>query len=77
MIRTLKAETDKCTAANESCFVEGFPRTKVQALAMQRLRIVPDKIINLNMARGKVMHALMEMVGTKSNLMGSDMENLT
>lgn len=51
VIKLLKAEVEKCNASNESFFVEGYPRTKVQALSMQQLRIVPDKLIHLNVRK--------------------------
>lgn len=60
VIRLLKLETDKYQASNESFFVEGFPRTKVQALSMQQLRLVPDKLIHLNINKSKAINALMQ-----------------
>jgi adenylate kinase len=39
----LQAEKDKL-----SWIVEGFPRTLCQAMALQSLQIMPDKIIHLN-----------------------------
>jgi adenylate kinase len=47
VIRLVKAEVDKAEEANQSWILSGFPRTKVQALSLQRLRIIPDKFINL------------------------------
>lgn len=31
----------------QSWIIQGFPRTKAQALALQKLGIIPDKIIQL------------------------------
>lgn len=47
MVRLVKAEVDKAEETHQSWILSGFPRTKVQALSLQRLRIIPDKFINL------------------------------
>ena len=36
---------------NKSWIVEGFPRTKVQALALQKIGVIPDKFILLEIKR--------------------------
>ena len=33
---------------NKSWIIEGFPRTQMQALALQKMNIIPDKFILLN-----------------------------
>jgi len=48
VIRLVKGEIDRAEEAHQSWIITGFPRTKVQALALQRLRIIPDKFIHLN-----------------------------
>lgn len=35
-----------------SWIVEGFPRTRAQALALQKLGIVPDKFVHLSINEG-------------------------
>lgn len=76
VIKLVKAEVQKCEAANESFFVDGYPRTKVQALSMQQLRIVPDKLIHLNVRKQKAVQSIMNKVGQTSALMGNEMEEL-
>ena len=34
VIKLVKAEVDKCESSNDSYFIQGFPRTKVQALSL-------------------------------------------
>lgn len=36
---------------NQSWIIEGFPRTKVQALSLQKIGIIPDKFILLDVKR--------------------------
>ena len=47
MVDVLKRKIDECEKENQNWLVEGFPRTKVQALALQKLGVIPDKMINL------------------------------
>lgn len=48
MIRLVKGEIDRAEEAHQSWIITGFPRTKVQALSLQRLKVIPDKFIHLN-----------------------------
>jgi adenylate kinase len=47
VIETLKKKVDEFEKHNKDYIIEGFPRTKVQALALNELGIIPDKIILL------------------------------
>ena len=38
--------------------VQGFPRTKVQALSLQKMAIIPDKFINLNVTKSVALGSL-------------------
>lgn len=51
VIRLVKEEIAKCEEKSQSWIVSGFPQTKVQALSLQRLKIVPDKFICVNRQR--------------------------
>ena len=48
VIRLVKEEIDRAEEQNQSWIISGFPRTRVQALSLQRLKVVPDKFIHLN-----------------------------
>lgn len=43
----LKKRVNECEKENKDFIIEGFPRTKVQALQLNELGIIPDKIILL------------------------------
>ena len=48
VIKLVKAEIEKCESEYKSWIISGFPQTKVQALSLQKLKIVPDKFIYLS-----------------------------
>jgi len=48
VINLVKTEIEKCEEQHQSWLVAGFPRTKVQALSLQRLKVIPDKFIHLS-----------------------------
>ena len=48
VIKLVKGEIDRAEEAHQSWIITGFPRTKVQALSLQRLKVIPDKFIHLN-----------------------------
>lgn len=43
----VKEEIDEAEKKNLSWVVCGFPRTKVQAMSLQHMGVVPDRIIQL------------------------------
>lgn len=47
-IEIVKKHVLECEAKGKSWIVQGFPRTKAQALALQKLDIIPDKFILLS-----------------------------
>ena len=47
-IELVKREVTRLEKEGSSWIVEGFPRSQVQALALQQLGVVPDKVIVLN-----------------------------
>jgi len=44
----------------KSWIVSGFPRTKVQALSLQKNQIIPDKVISLQRDEQKCLNSLRE-----------------
>lgn len=58
----------KITATEKECrqgghwIIEGFPRTKVQALAMEQIGIIPDKMIELKCAEEKTLAKLKQNI---------------
>ena len=49
VIALVRKEIERMEKAADSYIIQGFPRTKVQALAIQDMKIIPDKFINLTM----------------------------
>ena len=49
VIALVRKEINRMEKAADSYIIQGFPRTKVQALAIQDMKIIPDKFINLTM----------------------------
>lgn len=47
VIDVVKKKVTELERENANWLIEGFPRTKVQALALEKLGVIPDKIINL------------------------------
>jgi len=48
VIRLIKQEVDRAEEAHSSWIISGFPRTKVQSLSLQKLKVIPDKFVHLN-----------------------------
>lgn len=48
MIELVKNQILKTEKEGKSWIIEGFPRTKVQALALQKIGVIPDKFILLD-----------------------------
>jgi Adenylate kinase and related kinases len=42
----------------KSCIIEGFPKTKVQGLNLQRAGIIPDCFLLLNLPEDKIVHCV-------------------
>lgn len=50
VIDLVQNHIEECERKNQGWILEGFPRTRMQALALQNMKIIPDKIYLLNMA---------------------------
>jgi adenylate kinase len=51
VIDLVKKQVEQFEKEHTSWVIEGFPRTKVQALALQKSGIIPDRFILLNVER--------------------------
>ena len=51
MIDLISKEIAGFEKKNQSWVIQGFPRTRTQALSLQRLAIIPDKIIHLDVRK--------------------------
>jgi adenylate kinase len=48
VIDLVQNHIEECERNNQGWILEGFPRTRMQALALQNMKIIPDKIFLLN-----------------------------
>ena len=66
-----------CEDKNQSWILQGFPRTKVQALSLQKIGIIPDKFILLNIkpnaAHSRIKNNLIQIT---PQLYGAELEDL-
>jgi len=46
MVELVKKRVEECEKEARSYVLEGFPRTKVQALALEEMGVLPDKVFN-------------------------------
>lgn len=51
MIELVKAEIQGYEKKSQSWIIQGFPRTRVQALSLQKMGIIADKFINLDIRK--------------------------
>ena len=50
VIKLVRSQIDLMEQDQKSWIIEGFPRTEVQAVALQKMGIIPEKFIMLNQA---------------------------
>jgi len=55
--KMVKKEIDNIQKEKKSFILSGYPRTRVQGLAMQKDGIFPDAFIILNMPYEKILHS--------------------
>lgn len=51
VIDLVKTEIEGYEKKSQSWIIQGFPRTRVQALSLQKMGIIPDKLINLEIRK--------------------------
>ena len=47
VIKLVQSQIEQMEQDQKSWIIEGFPRTEVQAVALQKMKIIPDKFIML------------------------------
>ena len=60
VIKVMMTKLEELEKAGKSYIVEGFPRTRLQAMALQDKGIVPDKFFVLNLSESNMHKALVE-----------------
>ena len=60
VIEAVKSRISHGTENDTSYIVEGFPKNRVQALSLQKIGIVPDKFIMLNVSDSVALEKITE-----------------
>ena len=77
MIEIVKKHVLECEEKGKSWVVQGFPRTKAQALSLQKLGIIPDKFILLNCKPSASNSRLRNnLLAINQQLYGADLDEL-
>lgn len=73
--RLVKNHILKCENEYKNWVLEGFPKTKAQALAIQKIGIIPDKFILLNVDRDESIEKIKKaMIDDGTSLVGDGLE---
>ena len=71
VVELVKKEIDVFEKKCQSWICEGFPRTKVQALSLQKMGIIPDKFVNVNIKKHNSLQRIKQnIVNTNQELYG-------
>ena len=62
VIELVNQQIKECETNKQSYIVEGYPRTHVQAIALQRLGIVPDRFFILRSSESTIFQKLKQTV---------------
>lgn len=77
VIDLVNKEIQACESEKQSWIIQGFPRTKVQALSLQKLGIIPDKFILLKVKPSASLARLKNnLIGINQSLYGPELEEL-
>jgi adenylate kinase len=73
----VQKEIKDCEANNKSWVIQGFPRTKVQALSLQKIGIIPDKFVCLKVKDSASLARIKNnLIGVNQSLYGPELEDL-
>jgi len=73
----VQKEIKDCEANNKSWVIQGFPRTKVQALSLQKMGIIPDKFVCLKVKDSASLARIKNnLIGINQSLYGPELEDL-
>lgn len=59
VIKLVRQQIEQMEAGQKSWIIEGFPRTEAQAIALQKMGVIPDKFILLNQDDTSTLDAIM------------------
>jgi adenylate kinase len=72
IIRLVDGQVQALEEAQKSWILEGFPKTRLQALAMQKMGIIPDKFILLYIDEAKTQERMAMNMQSEENESGGD-----
>ena len=76
VIELVKNQILSTEKEGQSWIIEGFPRTKVQALALQKIGVIPDKFILLDVKRSTaVTRVKNNMIANNTTLFGAEQDD--
>ena len=68
---------EDCEANKQSWIIQGFPRTKVQALSLQKMGIIPDKMLLLKVKNSASLARIKNnLISVNQSLYGPELEEL-
>ena len=71
VIELIKKEIEGYEKKHQSWIIQGFPRTRVQALSLQKMGIIPDKFINLSIRKHNALARIKQnLVATNQDVYG-------
>lgn len=71
MIELVEGQVTGYEKKSQSWIVQGFPRTRVQALSLQRMGVVPDRLINLTIKKHNSLARIKQnLVATSQDVYG-------
>jgi len=73
----VKEQIEECEAKGKSWIIQGFPRTKVQALSLQKMGIIPDKMLLLKVKNSASLARIKNnLISVNQSLYGPELEEL-
>ena len=77
MIEVVQGAIKECEEAKKSWILQGFPRTKVQALALQKTGTIPDKIVHLKTSsEASIARIKQNLLANDNTLFGPELDAL-
>ena len=77
VIELVKKEIESFEKKAQSWIIQGFPRTRVQALSLQRMGVIPDKFINLEIRKHNALARIKQnLVSTNQDVYGDEADNV-
>jgi adenylate kinase family enzyme len=73
----IKEQIEECESKGKSWIIQGFPRTKVQALSLQKMGIIPDKMLLLKVKSSASLARIKNnLISVNQSLYGPELEEL-